>query len=84
MSVPVGYRNAGEVDHIVETDVPGTVHLVDLDGTMSAVHDKSHKDVVLYPTPSSDPEDPLNWSRRRKWLASFCLQLCVAAHLSTS
>lgn len=76
-SQSLGFRNAGAVDHIVETEVPGTVHLVDLEGTMTAMHDKSHKDVVLYPTPSADPEDPLNWSRRRKWLNSFCLQLYV-------
>ena len=28
------------------------------------------KDVVLVPAPSSDPDDPLNWSKRRKWLST--------------
>lgn len=70
-----GYRDAGAVDNVVEMGITGTVHLVDLDGSMGAVHDKSQKDVVLYPTPSSDPNDPLNWSQKRKWLNSFCLQL---------
>lgn len=27
------------------------------------------KDIVLVPKPSSDPEDPLNWTRKRKLLA---------------
>lgn len=77
------FRDTGAVDHAVESDIPGTVHLVDLDGTLGgAVHDKSIKDVVLYPTPSSDPEDPLNWSKGRKWMNSFCLQLWVAPYSS--
>ncbi|KAL7915349.1 major facilitator superfamily protein [Trichoderma velutinum] len=43
--------------------VPGTVHLVDLAGaTAGGV-------LELIPRPSDDPEDPLNWSRRRKYLA---------------
>lgn len=46
--------------------VPGTVHLVDLDGTLRVRHGKGKQDIVLIPQPSSDPEDPLNWSERRK------------------
>lgn len=38
--------------------VPGTVHLVDLDGTMRAKHAKG-SDVVLVPAPSRDPDDPV-------------------------
>lgn len=54
--------------------VPGTVHLVDLDGTIHAAHAKGKKnDVVLVPTPSKDPDDPLNWAPRRKTLLVFCL-----------
>ncbi|KAH8807795.1 major facilitator superfamily domain-containing protein [Xylogone sp. PMI_703] len=37
---------------------PGTVHLVEIE----------RDDLILVPKPSADPEDPLNWSRRRKWL----------------
>ncbi|KAF2099206.1 MFS general substrate transporter [Rhizodiscina lignyota] len=36
---------------------------------------KNVKDVVLVPAPSSDPDDPLNWSPRRKALAITCM--CV-------
>lgn len=50
--------------------VPGTVYLVDVDGrAASARHDANHKNIVLSPRPSSDPNDPLNWTPRRKLLA---------------
>jgi hypothetical protein len=40
--------------------VPGTVHLVDLDGTMRAKHAKgARRDIVLVPEPSTDPDDPV-------------------------
>ncbi|OJI96746.1 hypothetical protein ASPVEDRAFT_36137 [Aspergillus versicolor CBS 583.65] len=42
--------------------VPGTVRLVDVD-------EQAGKDIVLVPSPSTDPEDPLNWTRNRKILA---------------
>lgn len=56
---------------------PGTVHLVDLEGTLNAKHAKGsrNQDVVLVPAPSADPEDPLNWSPRRKTLSTVCM--CV-------
>ncbi|KAK5123781.1 hypothetical protein LTR85_002417 [Meristemomyces frigidus] len=51
--------------------VPGTVHLVDLEGTMMAKHAKgARRDIVLVPAPSSDPDDPLNWSPARKALST--------------
>jgi hypothetical protein len=52
-----------------ELNVPGTVHLVDLDHNMRAAHLKgstAKQDIVLVPAPSADPEDPLNWSWWRK------------------
>ncbi|KAF2262505.1 MFS general substrate transporter [Lojkania enalia] len=56
--------------------VPGTVHLVDLLGTMHARHAQGgEKDIVLVPAPSDDPDDPLNWSPRRKALSTLCM--CV-------
>lgn len=56
--------------------VPGTVHLVDLEGTMLARHaEGGQRDIVLVPTPSDDPDDPLNWTPRRKLLSTFCM--CV-------
>ncbi|EFX00406.1 major facilitator superfamily transporter [Grosmannia clavigera kw1407] len=48
--------------------VPGTVHLVDVAGQLSSAHAKG--DIELIPRPSDDPEDPLNWSDRRKRLSA--------------
>lgn len=43
--------------------VPGTVHLVEL------IESRTNGAVELVPRPSGDPEDPLNWSTRRKYVA---------------
>ncbi|KAK8925513.1 putative MFS-typetransporter [Metarhizium anisopliae] len=53
--------------------VPGTVHLVDLDRSAATPHTGNHNDIILVPTPSSDPNDPLNWSPSRKRLHLVCL-----------
>lgn len=53
--------------------IPGTLHLVDEEGIFQAKHDESRKDIVLNPTPSDNPDDPLNWSPRRKYLSMFCV-----------
>ncbi|KAG4283268.1 hypothetical protein FPRO06_09941 [Fusarium proliferatum] len=55
--------------------VPGTVLLVDFDGTLDTRHAQGHRDIVLVPTPSDDPDDPLNWSQWRKTL--LMVTLCV-------
>jgi MFS family permease len=56
--------------------IPGTVHLVDLEGTILAKHSSSgQRDIVLVPAPSDDPDDPLNWSPKRKLLSTTCM--CV-------
>lgn len=61
--------------------IPGTVHLVDLEGTMRAKHAAGgQKDVVLVPAPSADPDDPLNWSPRRKLLSTTCM--CVYVYVT--
>ncbi|KAF7550228.1 hypothetical protein G7Z17_g5870 [Cylindrodendrum hubeiense] len=63
-------------EHMSDRDaVPGTVHLVDLDHTMHAAHSSASGDIVLDPSPSSDPNDPLNWSPRRKILSMVCQSL---------
>lgn len=47
--------------------VPGTVHLIDIQGDSRLKHRKdTRNDVVLIPQPTNDPDDPLNWSRVRK------------------
>ena len=63
-------------ERLDEDAVPGTVHLVDIDGTIRAKHAKGGlSDVVLVPAPSNDPDDPLNWSPMRKMLST--LSMCV-------
>jgi hypothetical protein len=52
--------------------VPGTVQLVDVNHTLNVQH-AGNGDVVLVPAPSNDPEDPLNWSKRRKLLSTVCV-----------
>lgn len=54
--------------------IPGTIHLVDLDHNMHTQHAQGG-DIVLVPTPSHDPDDPLNWSPRRKIMSTICSNL---------
>lgn len=62
--------------------IPGTVHLVDLEGTVHALHASGgQRDIVLVPAPSAHPDDPLNWSPRRKLLSLTCL--CMYACTSS-
>lgn len=58
-----------------QAQIPGTSHLVDTNGTLGAPHasESGKRDVILVPTPSSDPDDPLNWSKPRKALSCFCM-----------
>lgn len=60
-------KEAASHSHIDYEAIPGNVHLVDFDKEK----EKNAK-IVLVPTPSDDPEDPLNWEPRRKFLALFC------------
>jgi MFS family permease len=56
------------MDHNTRSAVPGTIYLVDVNANSHAHND----DIVLNPQPSADPEDPLNWSRKRKlWHVSM-------------
>ncbi|AOW04387.1 major facilitator superfamily domain-containing protein [Yarrowia lipolytica] len=48
--------------------VPGSIILVDQD-----------QEIVVSPIPSSDPDDPLNWSRNRKLLSMFCMVVYMVA-----
>lgn len=56
--------------------IPGTVTLVDVEHVLRARHlDRGDRDIVLIPTPSHDPDDPLNWSPRRKLLSTVCVSV---------
>jgi hypothetical protein len=61
--------------------IPGTVHLVDLDHSLHTRHAGNAGDIVLVPTPSNDPDDPLNWTPRRKLQATICSNLYVFHNL---
>lgn len=63
--------------HPSEVPIPGTVNLVDVDGRFGNLQHGDKGDLILIPQPSSDPEDPLNWSRRRKALSTTCNFLFV-------
>lgn len=54
---------------------PGTTRLIDVDGSIIGEHatGSEEKDIVLIPRPSDDPEDPLNWTKKRKLLATSCV-----------
>lgn len=62
---------------IDNSKVPGTVHLIDSEHTLKNKHAGSHQEIVLVPTPSTDPDDPLNWTPRRKYLALTCMCIYV-------
>ncbi|KAJ5974088.1 hypothetical protein N7481_011298 [Penicillium waksmanii] len=53
--------------------IPGTVTLVDVQHVLNTRHARGDSDIVLIPTPSNDPDDPLNWSPRRKLLSTICV-----------
>ncbi|KAJ0421069.1 kinase-like domain-containing protein [Aspergillus carlsbadensis] len=63
-------------DDVVAIDrdaVPGTFTLVDTEHVLATRHlDHGDRDIVLVPEPSSDPDDPLNWSPYRKLLSTVC------------
>ncbi|KAK8849205.1 major facilitator superfamily transporter [Apiospora arundinis] len=54
---------------------PGTVRLIDRDGNATSRHaeGEGQMDIILVPCPSEDPEDPLNWTFRRKILSTSCV-----------
>ncbi|ESZ93039.1 hypothetical protein SBOR_6560 [Sclerotinia borealis F-4128] len=64
-------------NHLDTRAIPGTIHLVDLEGVMRERHASASRlqDVVLVPSPSRDPDDPLNWTPKRKMLSTACMSM---------
>ena len=56
---------------ITSVEVPGTVQLVDTEGVLNVKHGKGESNIVLVPQPTSDPNDPLSWTPKRKTIAIF-------------
>ncbi|WRT67561.1 uncharacterized protein IL334_004533 [Kwoniella shivajii] len=50
-----------------ELDVPGTARIYQEEG------ETVQNAVTLIPTPSKNPDDPLNWTRKRKYLMLSCV-----------
>jgi MFS family permease len=65
--------------HALHTDViPGTVRLVDIARNLNIKHEEGGlKDIVLVPQPTGEYDDPLNWSKNRKYLSGCMLLLAV-------
>ncbi|KAG7191897.1 uncharacterized protein KQ657_002686 [Scheffersomyces spartinae] len=66
--------------------VPGTVHLVDIEGFLHVKKETGSKhNIILVPQPTSNPNDPLRWSKTKKnlqfllvWFWAFMLAVSVA------
>lgn len=63
----------GQGTSIDESQIPGTVYLLDLDHSAVAAHAAGNADIILVPAPSADPNDPLNWTPWRKRLQLISL-----------
>ncbi|KAL5001590.1 major facilitator superfamily domain-containing protein [Aspergillus recurvatus] len=56
--------------------IPGTFTLIDENHVLTTRHlESGDRDIVLVPEPSDDPDDPLNWSTRRKLLSTVCVSV---------
>lgn len=54
--------------------IPGTVHLVDLQGELNVKKaNTGDKDIILLPPPSNNPNDPLRWKYSKKFKQFFLL-----------
>ncbi|PYH97085.1 MFS transporter [Aspergillus ellipticus CBS 707.79] len=57
----------------IQTDVPGTVYLVDETGNLSTAAHAGQQDVLLIPQPTSSSADPLNWPKYKKYWSLFLI-----------
>jgi hypothetical protein len=73
--------SSGEGVPSTEVLPPGTVRLIDTTGQQNSKHaeGKGLQDIILVPSPSEDPEDPLNWNFKRKLLATSCVVVYTVA-----
>ncbi|CAK9436340.1 uncharacterized protein LODBEIA_P08980 [Lodderomyces beijingensis] len=80
MGLPVNTRDEYGSDYEF---LPGTVHLVDVDGALN-VKKSENGDVILHPQPSSNVNDPLRWSKKKRsfqfglvWFWAFMLATSI-------
>ncbi|PYH69866.1 putative MFS transporter [Aspergillus vadensis CBS 113365] len=64
---------------VIDTDVPGTVYLVDATGSLRDVAHAGKRDILLVPQPTSFSADPLNWPLYKKYWTLFLISMyaCV-------
>lgn len=49
--------------------VPGTIHQVDVSNRLRGLRRSAkNDDIILVPQPTDHPDDPLNWSKKRKYV----------------
>ncbi|KAI5967760.1 hypothetical protein CANMA_002940 [Candida margitis] len=72
-----------EITHDDYNFPPGTVHLVDMHGTLNVK--KGEGNIILHPQPSSNVNDPLRWSKTKRnlqfaliWFWAFMLALTLS------
>lgn len=77
MATTTATRTASDGPDAIEGLPPGTFQLIDTAGVLKRRHGekKGEEDIVLVPKPSADPEDPLNWTFKRKIIATSCVVL---------
>ena len=77
MATTTATRTTSDRPDAIEGLPPGTFQLIDTAGVLKRRHGdkKGEEDIVLVPKPSADPEDPLNWTFRRKIIATSCVVL---------
>ncbi|OKL55448.1 hypothetical protein UA08_09265 [Talaromyces atroroseus] len=54
---------------MTETEIPGTILLIDVNNEF--ISQTAHNDILLEPTPTSSPRDPLNWPIKKKYYQLF-------------
>ncbi|OJJ46246.1 hypothetical protein ASPZODRAFT_152435 [Penicilliopsis zonata CBS 506.65] len=75
-SVIDGLPDDDELEPADSSAIPGTITLVDINHVLTARHlDHGDHDIILVPAPSDDPEDPLNWSPRRKLMSTISVNV---------
>lgn len=70
-----------DYDNLHTDMVPGTVHLIDMHGNLNV---KKQGDIILQPQPTSNPNDPLSWSRWKRtsqfaivWMWGFFVAVAI-------
>lgn len=67
-----------EIAQVVDQEhVPGTVHVLDLQGRLNVQHAARDHEIILGPAPSNDLDELLNWATWRKHFCIFCVALQV-------